>query len=71
MPGDILLLCSDGLWELVTESEMGAVLQRHSSDLDRAAQELLRLTLQRGASDNATVLLIQLQEKLPPEFSSP
>jgi len=64
--GDILLLCSDGLWEPVADAEM--VTQLQTNDLHRAAEELLRLALQRGAPDNATVVLVRVREILPPEL---
>jgi len=61
--GDIILLCSDGVWEPVTEEEMAAAVQKHADDLSQAAYEILDLVLQRGAPDNATVLLIRLRER--------
>jgi protein phosphatase len=65
--GDILLLCSDGVWEPVTEEDMVRVLQEHGDDLSQAAYEILDLVLQRGAHDNATVLLVRLKERQPVE----
>ena len=64
---DILLLCSDGVWEPVTEEEMTTFLQKHAGDLSQAAYEILNLVLQRGAPDNATVLLVRLRERQPVE----
>lgn len=61
--GDILLLCSDGLWEPVAESEMVSILEQHRSDLSVAAQTLLQLAIERGAPDNATVLLIRIDKE--------
>jgi protein phosphatase len=66
--GDILLLCSDGVWEPVTEEEMVKALQRHADNLSQAAYEILDWVLQRGAPDNATVLLIRLRERQPIEI---
>jgi serine/threonine protein phosphatase PrpC len=65
--GDILLLCSDGVWEPVTEEDMVRVLQKHGDNLSQAAFEILDLVLQRGARDNATVLLVSLKERQPVE----
>ncbi len=65
--GDILLLCSDGVWEPVTEEEMTTALQKHAENLSQAAYEILDLVLQRGAPDNATVLLIRIREMQPVE----
>lgn len=62
--GDILLLCSDGLWEPVSESDMIAVLEQHANHLQEAARDLLRLAVERGAPDNATVLLVQVGQQV-------
>lgn len=56
-PGDRLLICSDGLSGLVSDDEM---LQHVLSGEDPQAicQELVNLALERGGSDNITVVLI-------------
>ncbi len=64
--GDVLLACSDGLWEPVVESEMLAAIG--AGDLNGAARALLRLALQRGAPDNATLVLFRLDEEAAPVF---
>lgn len=57
-PRDIMLLCSDGLSNLVTAKEMAGLLK--SYPLDEAAEKLLALALERGAPDNVTFVLVQL-----------
>ena len=64
--GDVLLACSDGLWEPVVESEMLAAIA--GNDLRGAARALLKLALQRGAPDNATLVLLRLSEEAAPVF---
>jgi protein phosphatase len=59
--GDVLLACSDGLWEPVLEAEMLAALEGEPN-LNHAAREMLRLALKRGAPDNATVVLLRVEE---------
>lgn len=56
-PGDILLLCSDGLTDLANEADILAVLK--DQPLEAAAQALENLALQRGGHDNVTVILMQ------------
>ncbi|MGB9608624.1 MAG: PP2C family protein-serine/threonine phosphatase, partial [bacterium] len=63
--GDVLLLCSDGVWEPVSAEEMLDVLKNYPSDLDGASRKILELCLERGASDNATILLIKIKENKP------
>ncbi len=54
--GDRFLLCSDGLTVHVADDEIAAVLG--SVDPQEAVDELLRLTLERGASDNVSIIVI-------------
>ncbi|WP_374576418.1 PP2C family serine/threonine-protein phosphatase [Phenylobacterium sp.] len=55
-PGDRILLCSDGLTDVVDDAELEAVLQAGRDDVV-AARDLLRLTRDRGAPDNVTLLI--------------
>lgn len=55
-PGDVLLLCTDGLTDLVTAPEMLASLQGRS--LAQAADVLIDLANERGGHDNITVVLL-------------
>lgn len=61
-PGDILLLCSDGVWEPVTDEEIASAAAE-CGDLNMIARRLIDLTLQRGAPDNATVVLLRVHEE--------
>jgi serine/threonine protein phosphatase PrpC len=59
-PGDIFLLCSDGLHGFVPENEIARLLGR--GDPDRTSEQLVELTLQRGAPDNVTVITVMFTE---------
>lgn len=59
-PGDIFLLCSDGLYGVVGDDEIAGVLA--SSTLAEAAGNLIDLCLARGAPDNVTVVLVRVSE---------
>ncbi|CAD5990445.1 Putative protein phosphatase 2C-type [Planktothrix tepida] len=65
--GDVLLLCSDGLWEPVLEADMLQAVCNLTPDLKSTANELLKIALQRGAPDNATVILLRLDEITVPK----
>ncbi len=54
--GDILLLCSDGLYSLVPDVEIGAVVS--SLDTREACDKLVELARERGGFDNITVSII-------------
>lgn len=57
-PGDTLLLCSDGLTDLVADEEIAVAL--HDQPLTPAAAGLIDLANQRGGHDNITLILIQV-----------
>ncbi|HJW90043.1 MAG TPA: PP2C family serine/threonine-protein phosphatase, partial [Anaerolineales bacterium] len=57
LPGDNLLLCSDGLTDLVADGEILAALAK--GDLQEAVQELVNLANARGGHDNLTLIGIQ------------
>ncbi|MEW6774900.1 MAG: Stp1/IreP family PP2C-type Ser/Thr phosphatase [Bdellovibrionota bacterium] len=57
--GDLFLLCSDGLTgELPDDVILGHVLE-HRTDLDQAAQSLVREAVVSGGRDNVTVVLVE------------
>jgi serine/threonine protein phosphatase PrpC len=56
--GDTLVLCTDGLWGLVSEQEVAAVIDENRPT--NACQELVNLALQRGGPDNITVMLMRV-----------
>src|SRR5690625_4424349 len=55
--GDKLLVCSDGLSDVLTDEAIQTDLNNNANDLDVAADELIRHALAAGAPDNVTVLL--------------
>lgn len=57
-PGDMFLLCSDGLSNLVTADELGAVLNTFPPD--EASKYLVSLANVRGGPDNITCLIVQI-----------
>ncbi len=63
LPNDILLLCSDGLTDLVWNDEILEVI-RARPNLKEASRALIELANSRGGHDNITVVLISV----PPNF---
>jgi serine/threonine protein phosphatase PrpC len=57
MPGDSLLLCSDGLYEYVQDRDIEAVLKEYPPH--EAVPRLVALANERGGSDNITALVVQ------------
>ncbi len=58
-PGDRLLLCSDGLYNEVTEAELVDVL-RANAPADDVAARLILLANERGGNDNITALVLDV-----------
>lgn len=56
-PGDVLLLCTDGLTGMVWEEEIVRLLRQHRRDPERACQSLIDAANAQGGQDNITVLL--------------
>jgi protein phosphatase len=61
-PGDLMLMCSDGLWDIVHDEELEEILNR--SNAEQAVDEFINTTLKRGAPDNVTAIVVsQRREK--------
>lgn len=56
-PGDVFVLCSDGLTAHVSDNEIGGLVRSHSPA--SAAGALVDLALERGGSDNVTVVVVR------------
>lgn len=55
--GDIYLLCSDGLTDLVSDGEIAAMLTQNRDDLESAARMLVDMANHKGGTDNISVVL--------------
>jgi serine/threonine protein phosphatase PrpC len=58
--GDIFLLCSDGLSDMVGDEKIEEILERHRGNLKKGAQELVKAANRGGGEDNITVLLFEV-----------
>lgn len=56
-PGDILLLCSDGLSGIVNAQELLFEIA-YGGELETAADRMMGIALERGAPDNVTLILL-------------
>ncbi|MBX6392547.1 MAG: serine/threonine-protein phosphatase, partial [Burkholderiales bacterium] len=61
--GDIFLLCSDGLWDYVTDAELGKVLD--ALPPRQAAEVLVNAARHRanGRGDNVSLAIVKFSEK--------
>ena len=62
VPGDLYLLCSDGLTDMLGEDEVEAVIEQAQGDPARAARALVAAANARGGEDNITVVLFETVE---------
>jgi protein phosphatase len=64
-PGDVYLICSDGLTDMVPPRELEALLVGRVGDLDAAARTLVDAANAGGGEDNITVVLFQIAANAP------
>jgi serine/threonine protein phosphatase PrpC len=67
LPGDIYLLCSDGLNDMVDDKEIRLTLSKYSGNLVGTAHELVGLANESGGQDNISVVLARPQAPFPAE----
>jgi len=61
-PGDVLLICSDGLTTMVTDDEIAQILSDSGGNIEKGAQDLVAGANEGGGEDNISVVLIGFQE---------
>jgi protein phosphatase len=61
--GDRILLCSDGLSDMVSEAGISEILAESLDDPERAARGLLSAALDAGGNDNITVVVVDVKER--------
>lgn len=59
-PGDIILLCSDGLTNMVEDAALYEVLKGSDAELSVKGQHLIGLANENGGRDNITLILIEI-----------
>jgi len=64
-PGDLYLVCSDGLCDMVEDDEISMALQALGGNLKLAAQQLVQMANDNGGRDNVSVILVRVQREYP------
>jgi len=62
--GDIILMCSDGLTEMVSDAAIGAVVGADVHDIAQAARRLVDDANEAGGRDNCSVILVRVDDAL-------
>jgi PPM family protein phosphatase len=57
-PGDVYLMCSDGLSDMIEDADMLSIVTKYASDLDRTAHALIEQANENGGVDNITTILV-------------
>lgn len=65
LPGDVYLMCSDGLSDMVDDEDIQLTISTFNANLDVAGQQLIRLSNDHGGKDNISVILAQVLEPFP------
>ncbi len=64
-PGDLYLLCSDGLNDMVDDEDIAMTLQALGANLNLAAQQLVQMANDNGGRDNVSVILVRVLREYP------
>src|SRR3979490_1674274 len=64
-PGDIYLLCSDGLCDMVEDEDISMAVQAFSANLNMAASHLVQMANDNGGRDNVSVILVRVLREYP------
>jgi PPM family protein phosphatase len=62
--GDLFLLCSDGLTDMVSEDSILHVVERHRDDIDGALRALVKEANRGGGQDNITVVAFEIDDEV-------
>lgn len=60
LPGDIYLLCSDGLNDMVEDKDIYLTIRKYSDNLDKAVESLVEQANENGGRDNISVILVKI-----------
>lgn len=64
-PGDVYLLCSDGLTDMVKDNQISDITSKSHGNLDKLAEGLIDIANENGGRDNVSVLLARATREFP------
>jgi serine/threonine protein phosphatase PrpC len=66
--GDVFLICSDGLTDMVEDEEILEVVHQHRDDLDKAVKGLVAAANRGGGEDNITAVAFRISAEAQPNL---
>ncbi len=66
--GDVFLICSDGLSDMVEDEEILELVHRNRDDLDKAVKALVAAANRGGGEDNITAVAFRISSEAPPSL---
>jgi len=66
--GDVFLICSDGLSDMVEDEEILELVHRHRDDLDKAVKALVQAANRGGGEDNITAVAFRISAEAAPNL---
>jgi len=66
--GDVFLICSDGLSDMVEDEEILELVHEHRDDLDKAVKALVSAANRGGGDDNITAVAFRISSEAPPSL---
>jgi protein phosphatase len=67
--GDLYLLCSDGLSDMVSDADIAETLREANGNITHAANKLVKLANEHGGVDNVSVMLAIIKKEFAVEKS--
>ncbi|HET9044012.1 MAG TPA: protein phosphatase 2C domain-containing protein [Burkholderiales bacterium] len=67
LPGDVYLLCTDGLHDLVEDGDIASALEVLAPNVDLAAATLIAMANDRGGRDNVSVVVARVDRRREPK----
>lgn len=64
-PGDVYLLCSDGLSDMVEDEDIHLTISTFGANLDVAGKQLIQLSNDHGGKDNISIILAHVLDAFP------
>jgi PPM family protein phosphatase len=64
-PGDLYLLCSDGLSDMVEDEDIHLTISTFGANLETLARQLVLLSNDNGGRDNVSIVLVRVNDSFP------